>query len=367
MEFKKDIENPYLILFTAGIICGLVGVLLWTLFSFHILNFYPRQAHATLMFSGFLWAFVAGFLMTAVPRMTQAGFAKLWEVLTAVALVAMTLLITLRQETQMLVGVLTLQSLFLFYFILKRFLISRRIPFEGFLFVPFAFTHLFYGLLLFIQGNLGLFFLHSGEAFILNLISGVGSRLIPVILRVPQAINPDQTTVHKKYGEYFLFALFLNSTFLIQDFYSIQIGLFLRAFFIFVYSITHFKILKIPSSVTFNGWGLKISSLFLFLGYFFAGVFPEYQLSFLHLSYIGGFSLITLMIATRVCLAHSGAGTEYELSGKVVGPTLFFLLFSAIFRAASFSNPSSIFILISAILFFLATTMWYFLIARKKT
>lgn len=367
MNLKKDIENPYVILFTIGIACGLSGALLWILFSFHILDYYPRQAHATLMFSGFLWAFVAGFLMTAVPRMTQAGFAKLWEVITAVILVTITLLITLIQKTQLLFGVLLFQSLFLFYFLLKRFLICRRVPFEGFLFVPFAFVHLFYGVTAFNHGSLGLFFLHSGEAFILNLICGVGSRLIPVISRISQAINPDQVTLQKKYREYFLFALFLNSTFLIQDFYSIQIGLLLRAFFIFVYSITHFKILRKPNAATISGWGLKSSILLLFSGYLFAGFFPEYQLSFLHLSYIGGFSMLTLMIATRVSLAHSGAGTEYELSAKVVGPTLFFFLLAAFLRFSSLNNPISVLIPASAVLFTFACLAWYFLIARKKT
>ena len=49
---------------------GLAGVAIWPLYTFGITASYSGRAHALVQTDGFLYAFIAGFLLTAVPRFT---------------------------------------------------------------------------------------------------------------------------------------------------------------------------------------------------------------------------------------------------------------------------------------------------------
>ena len=48
-------------------------MLLWPLFVWHAIEFYPAQAHVRLMIEGFMGSFIIGFLGTAGPRLLDAS------------------------------------------------------------------------------------------------------------------------------------------------------------------------------------------------------------------------------------------------------------------------------------------------------
>jgi len=69
MEHGKS-TDPYRIFFPLGIMLGVMGVAIWPLYYFGVTGGYSGRAHAFVQTSGFLYAFIAGFLLTAIPRFT---------------------------------------------------------------------------------------------------------------------------------------------------------------------------------------------------------------------------------------------------------------------------------------------------------
>ena len=65
--------EPFRIFFPLGLFLGVVGVLLWPLFVWHAIEFYPAQAHVRLMIEGLMGSFILGFLGTAGPRLLDAS------------------------------------------------------------------------------------------------------------------------------------------------------------------------------------------------------------------------------------------------------------------------------------------------------
>jgi uncharacterized protein involved in response to NO len=63
-------RDPYRLFFPLGVLFGIAGVAIWPLYSFGLTATYSGRAHALVQIYGFLYAFIAGFLLTAVPRFT---------------------------------------------------------------------------------------------------------------------------------------------------------------------------------------------------------------------------------------------------------------------------------------------------------
>ena len=83
--------EPFRLLFPVGLAIGITGVLLWPLHIWNITTIYPGVSHARIMIEGFLGSFVAGFLGTAMPRLLGAPNIKTGETIAiAAGLVATT-------------------------------------------------------------------------------------------------------------------------------------------------------------------------------------------------------------------------------------------------------------------------------------
>ncbi len=70
MELHGKPTDPYRIFFPLGIVLGAMGVSIWPLYYFGITDGYSGRAHAFVQTDGFLYSFIAGFLLTAIPRFT---------------------------------------------------------------------------------------------------------------------------------------------------------------------------------------------------------------------------------------------------------------------------------------------------------
>jgi uncharacterized protein involved in response to NO len=313
--------DPYGVLFPLGALTAILGVLLWVAFQSSWVSFFPRQAHGHLMFFGFLWAFISGFLMTAIPKMTQTPLANMLEIFAVVFCVLLQWVLNLRNMDSASVGLFSLQVFVLIIFVGRRFVASRRVPFEGFVFVPFAMICGLSGTLAYFLASRfssAFLFLLSGEAVLLNLICGLGSRLIPVLSRTPGALMPDAEGRRTRFIGMGIAAVCLNFTFFLEVYGAARAAYLLRAIFVSFIAIRYFKVFVKPMARTFIGWGLKGAIFCLILGYGLLAVFPEgSSLPYMHLVYIGGFSLVTLMVATRVTLAHGGYSLDWELKSKL--------------------------------------------------
>ncbi len=336
LKYQKD---PYKLHFPIGLLAATVAALIWFFHQQQWIVFYPRNAHANLMFFGFLWSFICGFLMTAIPRMTKTDTANKIEIILSGLFVPAQLLLNLNNMIYQSANLFLAQVLFLIVFIVSRFVVRKQIPFEGFIFLPFALLSSIIAPiihLLNIPISFSNIYLLSGQAFTLNLILGLGSRLVPMLTRVPSAISPETAGNNKKRLEFLALAITLNLSFVGEFLNVIQPSYQLRAFVCLFIAIKHFKILQKPMTRSYVGIGLRSAVWMLILGYtLLSFVSVENQAKWLglqHLVFIAGFSLLTLMVATRVTLAHAGHSLDHEKSAKLLLPTIILFLTASILR-----------------------------------
>src|SRR4026209_2807665 len=62
--------DPYRIFFPLGILMGIAGVSIWPLYYWGVLSGYNGRSHAFVQTDCFLYAFIVGFLWTALPKFT---------------------------------------------------------------------------------------------------------------------------------------------------------------------------------------------------------------------------------------------------------------------------------------------------------
>ena len=116
--------------------------------------------------------------MTAIPRMTGTFHARYSEIAAAVAVGLLQVVLNVRNNEYMSVSLFAVQTLFLAVFIVRRFLVHKRIPFFGMIFIPAAFLQALLGVVLFFAfdgARRDFVTLLCGEAFFINLIIGVGT------------------------------------------------------------------------------------------------------------------------------------------------------------------------------------------------
>lgn len=364
--FESNKIEPYRPLFILGFISAILGVVLWLFFTWGWIHFYPRLAHSQLMIFGFFAAIITGFLMTAVPRMTGTEDANDLEVFVPLLLIVTQWVLALRQMQAAASVVYLFQIIFLVVYIGKRFTKRDHRPPAGFVFMPFAFVFAISGILIdLFQIQIGsvalsvtkpMIFL-SGQVFLYNLILGLGSRLVPTLCRLPNAINPD-VRYKDDFLKLTLFALFFNASFVIQFLGYEFIALTLRSLLMLFYSILVFKIQERPIQRTHLGFGIRLAVLFMFLSDLLPLFFSLPVLYFQHLLYIGGFTLITLMVAVRVTLAHSGQSLDVEKTSKTIIAVQFLLGSAVVFRVMYMFQLNFSVLVTSAMMFLFAFVLW---------
>lgn len=358
---RKSPHEPYRYLFPAGVLASFVGVLLWLAFQWGWLEFYPRQAHANLMFFGFIWAFVSGFLMTAVPKMTGDLPANQIEINIALGLVALQVILNLLNEFSISFFLVGLQTLYILYFVGRRFIQGRRIPFEGFIFFPFAIVQIFVALFFFWFSksmSTDRFYLLAGEAFLLNLVLGIGTRLIPTISRVKQALSPHEQADVSKFGKMLAMAILLNMGFWLHFFGFETLGLGLRFITVLFISVFYLKVLAPMMITSILGWGLRIGVMFILFSYGMSLVDPRNAIAVQHFLYIGGFVLITFMVGTRVMLAHGGQDLTYEIGSKRIGFVILMLALASLIRFIAGTEIMGPLMTVSIVFFLTAALVW---------
>lgn len=362
METENSLDQiePYKVFFPIGILCSILGVLQWIFYRFGMIHFFPRATHGNLMFFGFMWTFIIGFLMTAIPKMTGTKPASWFDLGTSVFLVFLQVAFSIRNEIEISAFVFLLQILAMGYFLIYRMSKIKKMPFWGFVFIPVSFLMNLAGVISFlVLKDREIFLVLSGEAFILNLILGLGSRLVPVISRLPNALMPNVASEKKDANwQNFLFVVFLNTSFVMQIFGFSNLGIGIRSVVLVFASIKYLKILTKPVQWTVVGVGLKISSLFLIFGTLCTMPALQFTLAGQHLLFISGFVLLTMLISTRVVLAHGGQNLSYEVSAKKILIFIVCLIFSGMTRFFAGYNVLSDLIIYSVVLFILGIAMW---------
>src|SRR5581483_10039766 len=322
--------DPYRLFFPLGIVLGLGGVAIWPLFYFGVLTGYWGISHAFLQSNGFLFCFISGFLLTAVPRFTGTKVPSLLWQWTLAAMVIWGAIALELQYYQMAQTVFAGAYIVLLVLVLSRFLKreSGALP-ETFSLIGTALLTGTIGALLnavaFWNIDIGGWALAGKraltEGMTLVLVLGVGGFLGPRLLgfdRLPvvQIVGLEDEHVRSqaisKRTIYTVVGVLLAISLFVQYGIGIPWMSFVRAGVASYVLFTTVNPWRKPAHRTTLAWCVWTSIWITMLGLWLVAFVPKYQVDFLHVLFIGGFSLIILAVGMRVTLSHGGHGLTSE-------------------------------------------------------
>ena len=371
----SDLQGePFRLFFPLGWLAGVFAVAMWPLYFADVYPFYPGMAHARLMILGFIGAFVVGFLGTALPRMLEVpafgrwelwGFALLW-------LAGVTAYTGLWLKA----GDAFFLALFAGFMLAlaRRFPLRKDLPPPAFVLVLWGFAHLFAGLLLLLAtpafgwgsawSRLGADFLYQG--FLLCPLLGIGTFLFPRLLgyapmKVTFPGNPEPTPEWRRRAWLmFLAGLLIFTGFWVEAWLHARAGAWLRAATVLVFLILTVPFWKknhaggwYPLAVRAGLWGLAAGLLLFPLA-------ASWRLPGLHLAFMAGFSMLTLLVATRVLYGHGGEIERFQAALPWAGLMLALTLGAIAARVGADFRPENYIALIwvSALLWIVAALVW---------
>jgi uncharacterized protein involved in response to NO len=303
---KDIISTPYKVFFFLGTMGLFLGLFVWLITGFNEELYFGRM-HAHYMVGIFLLSFIIGFLMTAIPRMTRSNPATERDLL----------LQFLPMASAAFWGVLEYDEKYFFWSIIASIIILFRFCFVRITrcprVIPEVFPMVILALLsgltgaaahLFEQYEIGsrLFYLN----FVLLLCVGVGAKLIPMLLRL------DAKEEHRK-EEFWIIGVLLTLACFVEVYLSEGWGNFLRAAMISLVFFRYWQGHVFGENNSGLAWGVRIASTSILMGTIGIWIFPAYRLEAIHILYVSGFGLLTLMVASRVILAHGQHNLQMEV------------------------------------------------------
>lgn len=378
--FQLCLGEPFRIFFPLATLLGISGVSLWPLYFSGLHKFYPGPMHARLMIESFLGGFVLGFLGTALPRLLSArplGRGEFWPVFTLYLLCA-----GLHIGEQPRLGDVAFVVLLLVFggCMLSRVRQRGELPPPGFVLVAMGYLCGLAGPVLWLCGTMswvpgramvfGMMLLNQG--FVLFLLLGIGTFLLPRFLRLRE-VRPMAEERRASPG-WRLRAGFSAATGLaLLASYWIEAGNPLSPMAPWLRAGAALVFLGAMIPFHRQSWPLRTQSvaaqlalISLVAGLVFPLFWPGQRLAGLHVVFLGGFSLITFTVATRVVLGHSGHEALFDTRLPALQAAMVLLLTGAVFRAVGdflVTRPS--WLNGASYLWMLAAAVWAFSVLPK--
>ena len=306
------LREPYRVFFPLGILFGIAGVAIWPLYAFGATATYSGRSHAFVQIFGFLYCFIAGFLLTAVPRFTGTQPPSLLAQLSLAA--ALAVAVVASELRLFAVGALAFVSAhaILLTLLTQRFIRRQQDP-------PPTFVHIGFALIAGAAGAL----LTSGvalelipaawdllgrrlltEGMVMLLVLGVGGFLGPRLLGF--AALPAHGAAVRQQGkaESVVAGLVILVSLVTEYVFDIRWTAYLRALAVSIVVIRSLQLWKRPEMRTTVSWSIWMAHWIIAIGVWVVAAAPRYRADFLHILFIGGFSLLILAVATRVTLSH---------------------------------------------------------------
>jgi len=369
----KKIE-PYRLFFPIGWFLGFIGVVIWIPWLLKLTEVYPGLHHPDLMVGGFLMVYSLGFLTTAIPHFTSTEMMTSKERISAISILGLLILSFFLEPKVITHGMELILVLFLLFFAGKRFLGRSNNPPPTFMFIGIGLLLGAVGALMLMLLDLGLIdqnFLGFSKStfysgFMLSLIIGIGSRLIPALLGHQPVHPPTSVGASKKFWPNISNDLkFLAAAFIISFLFELKDGLVfyayvLRLFLVLLVALKYWKIFSPPRNKGYMYSLLWLSSWSMVVAHLLLVFFPSWRLQSLHLLYVSGFGLLTIMISTRVTLAHGGFSLAMEKNSFAILFSGIFILIAAIARfiGPTFVGHYEHMLLISSICWVAAMIIW---------
>jgi len=337
MQTSRFISEPYRLLFPLAILIGFLGISHWAFYALGFIDSYSKHFHASLQMQAHMNCFVFGFLMTALPRMTSTTHARAVEV---ISFIVLTFLLLLFQYCgQFKLGILCYMGtlLLLIGFIASRVREKRKsiatggagaVPPVEFIWLPVGLMMALIGSTILLLGGPRLGSLNTAawnivhQGYILTIVMGVGSflapRLMGTFLPARVSLDPAEKAKDQKRRKlqallYVVMGAVLFGSFFL-DTVSARLSYGLRAILVTAIFIkTRALTFKAKNTDPFIR-PLKLSFWMVVLGQWVAVIAPAWKLPLMHLTFLGGYSLMTFSIGTMVILSHAGAREKLQKS-----------------------------------------------------
>ena len=347
MSWRELCEEPFRLFFPLATLAGIVGVMLWPAMIWGWMEGYPGPSHARLMIHGFFGGFVLGFMGTAMPRLAAAPPFRGREVGLLITWFLGSLVANALgwNGTGDVLFVFGLGTLFFFLRARCRAGISQPPPTFLLVVLGFASAVLGLGVQAFSRWSepsielLSLGKLLSYHAFILLAVMGAGGFLMPRFLGtgVRRKAGSDEEAAGIRRQDLRV-AQVAGGAVLLS--YGMEAaGWFLWAAMLRSASFVSFLCYHIP--IERLRWSWKGVHPFLLtglacipIGILSASWLPGARIGLLHFELMGGFGLITLGVATRVVLGHSGRRERLERTQPILIAVLVLVLLGLLSRVS---------------------------------
>jgi uncharacterized protein involved in response to NO len=318
--------DPYRVFFPLGILLGVMGVAIWPLYYYGVTAGYSGRAHAFVQTDGFLYSFVIGFLLTAVPRFTGTEAPSRMvqyalAAIVAISAIAFEFQLFVIGQTGFLIAHITLIAL-----AARRYAHRQQDPPETFSLVGLGLMSGMMGALI----NAGMAWNLVGpfwdplgkrlltEGMVLLLVLGVGGFLGPRLLGFAQLPQFTTTGLSIPASSSRRILLYKVAGVCVWGGLSAEYGFglffvaFVRALVATIVIMSTIRPWKLPSVRTTLAWCVWSAHWFVILAVWLVAIAPRYLIDLLHILFIGGFSLLILAIGTRVTLSHGGHALAQE-------------------------------------------------------
>jgi uncharacterized protein involved in response to NO len=371
--------EPFRIFFPLGLFLGGIGVALWPLFVWHAIEFYPAQAHVRLMIEGLMGSFIIGFLGTAGPRLLDASPLSARETSALFALQILSAFLHLSQR-QTAGDIVFLALLLLFAGIMAKRVGARTdLPPPPFVLVLFGLLSAIAGIFLItaaksrtngsFDNQLGSLMLNEG--FVLFPILGVGAFFFPRLLGGAKPKPSDLRIAMTLWIQRAMIAA-LTAVVIWISFASEALGwtrtaALIRGVTTLTYFIIQGRLLEKPAGPPFLANCFQLGALLLTAGLLLPVALPGYRLANLHLTFIGGFSIILFTVSTRVIIGHAGQSHLFRKRLRFLVAALVLLVFATVARvSADFVPPArNSHLVYAALIWLVAATVWFVALGPK--
>jgi len=344
-----------------ALLASVFGVMLWPLYyasqlsgfpeAFH-LTYFPNLSHAHLMIEGFVGGFAVGFVGTAMPKLLGAPPFKPWQVLTLAALHLTYCSLHLFGFTRSGDAVFALMMGLFIVKLLIKIAPGKNVPPPSMLLAALG---LICGTLgatwMAITGGTGNITGYAFaqrllyQAFILLPLLGVGGYIFPMILGTTNhQANLNGTQITQAWKSKALESVLLGGLIILTYWIEVQRGenhqeesmAWVRFALGFVWLSKETGWLKRNTSGTgVMPFGIR-SGFACLLGYLvISGLTQQHRIALDHTLYVGGFALITLTVASRVILAHSGETQQLNRWNKPLTWSVGLILLTMLTRVSA--------------------------------
>jgi hypothetical protein len=354
LELQK---NPYRFFFPIAMFFLLLGSGLWIRAGVFQIGDLPIEEHANLFVGGYLFYAILGFLLTAIPQFTKTSYLSHIDMMSIFTFMILNIFGYLPVCTPLFWMGIFFGMVFLINFLKSRLILRLENP-------PYSFVFVFLGAVFGLVGSFLMTiasyelekfgFLESWgkvlffDSMVTCFVLGIGITLIPGILGHTDSVKA-QKKIYEEAESYlksvpnhiYICLLGFTLSVFLEAMELNPWGYVLRAFVITFLALKYWSLFKPVATKKWHGRMIKVACWFLIIGSWTIVIFNDYVIHMKHFIYVGTYILLTLMISTRVILAHAKESLDYEyrkLPYLLIGGLV---ALAACTRATAFLLPDS--------------------------